>query len=55
MDAAGDLFSHSGMTKVNKIGYRKLANGKIVKSVEEQYVRTDLPCGVRKCPLCDTT
>lgn len=42
------------LIKTNKIGYRKLANGKIVKSVDEQYLRDDLPCGLRNCPLCHT-
>jgi hypothetical protein len=28
-----------GLQKINKIGYRKLNNGKIVKSVDEQYLR----------------
>lgn len=41
-----------GLIKTNKIGYRKLNNGKIIKSVDEQYVRNDLTCGVRQCPLC---
>ena len=42
----------SNLIKTNKIGYRKLNNGKIIKSVDEQYVRDDLTCGVRQCPLC---
>lgn len=40
-------------TRINKISYRKLNNGKIVKSVDEQYIRRDVPCGVKQCPLCD--
>lgn len=42
-----------GLKKINKIGYKKLNNGKIVKSVEEQYLRQDVPCGVKQCPFCD--
>jgi len=38
---------------VNKIGYRKLQNGKIVKTVAEQYIRPDIACGVKGCPLCE--
>jgi len=37
---------------INKVTYRKLNNGKIVKSVDEQYIRDDLPCGIKHCPLC---
>lgn len=37
-----------GLVKTNKISYRKLANGKIVKSVDEQYLRSDLPSGLSK-------
>jgi hypothetical protein len=39
--------------KVNQVKYRKLNNGKIVKQVDEQYIRQDLPCGLEKCPFCD--
>ena len=42
-----------GIQKTNKISYRKLHNGKIVKSVDEQYIRQDVPCGVKQCPFCD--
>ena len=42
------------LIKTNKITYRKLMNGKIVKSVDEQYLRDDIPCGIRNCPLCHT-
>jgi hypothetical protein len=28
-------------------------NGKIMKTVDEQYVRQDVPCGLSDCPLCD--
>ena len=41
-----------GLIKTNKMTYRKLANGKIVKSVDEQYLRSDLPCGLKHCPIC---
>jgi len=34
------------------VRFRKLANGKIVKSVEEQYLRSDIPCGHISCPMC---
>jgi hypothetical protein len=33
--------------------FKKLNNGKIVKSVDEQYLRNDVPCGLNDCPLCD--
>ena len=39
--------------RVNTTKFKKLANGKIVKQVDEQYLREDLPCGVGTCPLCD--
>ena len=42
-----------GATCVNKIGYRKLQNGKIVKTVDEKYIRPDIACGVKGCPLCE--
>jgi hypothetical protein len=41
--------------KSNIVKFRKLNNGKIVKQVEEQYIRRDLPCGVNNCPFCDKT
>jgi hypothetical protein len=50
VDASG---GSTGLIKTNKIAYRKLANGKTVKSVDEQYLRKDLPCGLKKCPVCD--
>lgn len=40
--------------RVNTVKFKKLINGKIIKSVEEQYLRADLPCGLKNCPLCDT-
>jgi hypothetical protein len=39
--------------RVNTVTYKKLHNGKIMKSVQEQYLRKDLPCGLSGCPLCD--
>lgn len=38
---------------MNQPKFRKLANGKIVKTVEEQYIRQDVPCGLCDCPVCD--
>ena len=32
--------------RINQIKFKKLANGKIVKSVDEQYLRSDIPCGL---------
>ena len=29
-----------------------LENGKIVKTVDEQYLRSDIPCGHVSCPMC---
>ncbi|CDW74058.1 exosome complex exonuclease rrp44 [Stylonychia lemnae] len=39
--------------RVNTVKFRKLQNGKIVKQVEEQYIRSDIPCGIKNCPFCD--
>ena len=39
--------------KVNTVKFVKLKNGKIVRHVDEQYLRKDIPCGVSDCPLCD--
>lgn len=39
--------------KLNQPKFRKLANGKIMKTVEEQYIRQDVPCGLTDCPMCD--
>jgi len=38
---------------VNHTRFRKLASGKIVKTVDEQYLRSDIPCGHNACPICD--
>ena len=34
------------------MSFKKLQNGKIVKNVDEQYIRSDLPCGLKGCPVC---
>lgn len=38
---------------MNHTRFRKLASGKIVKTVDEQYLRSDIPCGHNACPICD--
>jgi len=43
----------SNSTRVNRVVYKKLQNGKIIKTVEEQYLRKDIPCGLSNCPICD--
>ena len=40
------------LKKTNKVSFKKLQNGKIVKNVDEQYIRSDLPCGLKGCPVC---
>ena len=42
-----------GGRKMNQVRFRKLASGKIVKTLDEQYLRGDIPCGLVNCPLCD--
>lgn len=32
--------------KVNQPKFVKLNNGRIIKKVDEQYIREDIPCGV---------
>jgi hypothetical protein len=39
--------------RVNNVKFIKLKSGKIVRQVEEQYLRSDIPCGLANCPLCD--
>lgn len=39
--------------KVNTIKFIKLKSGKIVRNVDEHYLRKDIPCGLVNCPLCD--
>lgn len=34
--------------------FKKLASGKIVKMLDEQYLRQDIPCGHVSCPVCET-
>jgi len=41
-------------TKQNQVRFKKLASGRIVKMLDEQYLRADVPCGVSNCPLCET-
>jgi len=43
----------SGGSQVNHAKFRKLMSGKIVKQIEEQYLRNDVPCGYKECALCD--
>ena len=43
-----------GGKKLNQVRFKKLASGKIVKMLDEQYLRQDVPCGVSNCPLCET-
>jgi hypothetical protein len=40
-------------SKVNQAKFIKLNNGRIVKKVEEQYIRADVPCGLHDCSFCD--
>ena len=42
-----------GGKRVNIVKFKKLQNGKILKQVDEQYIREDIPCGLSECPLCD--
>jgi len=42
-----------GGTKINQTKFVKLNNGRIVKKIEEQYLREDIPCGLAECPFCD--
>ena len=42
-----------GGRKMNQVRFRKLASGKIVKTLDEQYLRGDIPCGLATCPRCD--
>ena len=42
-----------GAEKVNTVKFVKLRSGKIVRQIEEQYLRKDIPCGIQNCPLCD--
>ena len=42
-----------GGRKLNQVKFRKLASGKIVKTLDEQYLRGDIPCGVATCTQCD--
>lgn len=39
--------------KINQAKFVKLHNGRIIKRVDEQYIRQDLPCGLANCPFCD--
>ena len=39
--------------RVNNSEFIKLNGGKIFMQVEEQYLRSDIPCGLSNCPLCD--
>ena len=43
----------SSQSRVNTVKFKKIANGKIIRNVEEQYLRRDLPCGLEACPECD--
>lgn len=39
--------------KVNQPKFVKLNNGRIIKKVDEQYIREDIPCGLKDCAFCD--
>ena len=39
-----------GGRKTNQVRFRKLASGKIVKVLDEQYLRQDVPCGLKNWP-----
>ena len=39
--------------KVNQPKFVKLNNGRIIKKVDEQYIREDIPCGPKDCAFCD--
>ena len=43
-----------GGRKTNLVKFKKIASGKIVKTLDEQYLRSDIPCGLTDCPLCDS-
>ena len=43
-----------GGKKLNQVRYKKLAIGKIVKMLDEQYLRQDVPFSVSNFPLCET-
>ena len=47
------MFSGGAGSRVNHAKFRKLMSGKIVKQIEEQYLRNDVPCGYKDCSLCD--
>lgn len=40
-------------SKQNQPKFVKLNNGRIIKKIDEQYIREDLPCGLSTCPFCD--
>jgi len=40
-------------SKINQVRFVKLNNGRIIKKIEEQYIRSDIPCGLSDCSLCD--
>ena len=42
-----------GGKKLNQVRFKKLASGKIVKMLDEQYLRQDVPCGLANCPICE--
>ena len=39
--------------RVNTVKFVKLKSGKIIRQVDEQYLRPDVPCGLTNCPFCD--
>jgi hypothetical protein len=43
-----------GGRRQNQVRFRKLANGKIVKTLDEQYLRNDLPSGLANCPITES-
>ena len=43
-----------GGRKTNLVKFKKIASGKIVKTIEEQYLRSDIPCGIANSPFDDS-
>ena len=43
-----------GGRKTNLVKFRKIASGKIVKTLDEQYLRSDIPCGLANSPFDDS-
>lgn len=39
----------------SKVFIRSTRSGKVQKIVREQYLRKDIPCSSKLCPICHTT